>query len=105
MNRIEEMFKKKGNRILNVYCTAGFPQLNSTLDVLQALEKYGADMIELGMPYSDPLADGPVIQQSSSVALKNGMTIGRLLSQLKEFRSVPPLGGNERGVPVILMGY
>jgi tryptophan synthase alpha chain len=57
---------------LNVYCTAGYPQLNSTIEVIKALQKKGVDIIELGMPYSDPLADGPVIQQSSSIALANG---------------------------------
>ncbi|MGB3153211.1 MAG: tryptophan synthase subunit alpha, partial [Chitinophagaceae bacterium] len=68
MNRINEIFEKKDNNILNVYCTAGYPQLNSTLEVMKALQQNGADIIELGMPYSDPLADGPVIQHSSSIA-------------------------------------
>jgi len=85
-------------QILNVYCTAGYPQLNSTLDVMKALQENGADIIELGMPYSDPLADGPVIQQSSSIALANGMTMKILFEQLKDFR-------NEITVPVVLMGY
>lgn len=84
--------------ILNIYCTAGYPQLNSTLEVMKALQENGADIIELGIPYSDPLADGPVIQQSSAVALANGMTIARLFEQLKDFRK-------EIHVPVILMGY
>ena len=75
MNRIEELFKKKQHKVLNVYCTAGFPGLEDTLTVMKALEDGGADMIELGMPYSDPLADGPVIQHSSTIALQNGMTI------------------------------
>jgi tryptophan synthase alpha chain len=66
MNRLEELFQRKKNNILNVYCTAGFPQLNSTLEVMKALQDNGADTIELGMPYSDPLADGPVIQASGS---------------------------------------
>ena len=74
MSRIEELFKKKQNKILSVYFTAGFPQLEDTLSVLKALQQSGADMIELGMPYSDPLADGPVIQHSSTIALQNGMT-------------------------------
>ncbi|MGN6163400.1 MAG: tryptophan synthase subunit alpha [Flavisolibacter sp.] len=98
MSRIDDLFKKKKNNILNVYCTAGYPQLNSTLPIMKALEKYGADLIELGMPYSDPLADGPVIQASSSVALHNGMTISTLFEQLKDFR-------NDINVPVVLMGY
>ncbi len=83
---------------LNVYCTAGFPHLNSTLAVMQALQQNGADLIELGMPYSDPLADGPVIQESSSVAIANGMTLSVLFEQLKDMRTTVQ-------VPVILMGY
>ena len=98
MNRIQEIFSKKKSKVLNVYCTAGYPQLNSTLEVMKALQQNGADIIELGMPYSDPLADGPVIQYSGSVALANGMTIHKLFEQLKDFR-------NEISVPVILMGY
>jgi tryptophan synthase alpha chain len=98
MNRIGDLFTRKQHKILNVYCTAGYPQLNSTLDVMKALQNSGADIIELGMPYSDPLADGPVIQQSGGVALANGMTIEKLFSQLQGFRK-------EVYVPVILMGY
>ena len=98
MSRIQELFATKKNRILNVYCTAGFPELNSTLTVMKALQDSGADLIELGMPYSDPLADGPVIQASGSKALENGMTIQVLLQQLAGFRK-------EVTVPVILMGY
>jgi tryptophan synthase alpha chain len=98
MNRIEELFGKKNKQVLNVYCTAGYPQLNSTLEVMKALQDNGADLIELGMPYSDPLADGPVIQASGSKALENGMTIARLFAQLKGFRSTIH-------VPVLLMGY
>jgi len=98
MNRIEELFKKKQTKILNVYCTAGFPRLKDTLTVMRALEKEGADVIELGMPYSDPLADGPVIQHSSTIALQNGMTIKKLFEQLLDFRK-------EISVPVLLMGY
>ena len=95
---------QKGQRVLNVYCTAGYPQLNSTLEVMKALQENGADIIELGMPYSDPLADGPVIQQSGSVALANGMTIKILFEQLKDFRQSPP-PGDLGGIPVVLMGY
>ncbi|MDI3319183.1 tryptophan synthase subunit alpha [Pinibacter soli] len=98
MNRIEQVFKNKNNRVLNVYCTAGYPKLDSTLQVMQALQEGGADLIELGMPYSDPLADGPVIQHSGSIALSNGMTIATLFKQLKDFRKTVT-------VPVILMGY
>ena len=98
MNRIQDLFQKKKNNVLNVYCTAGFPELDSTLPVLKALQDSGVDMIELGMPYSDPLADGPVIQASSSKALANGMTITKLFDQLRGFRQ-------QIYVPVILMGY
>ena len=98
MSRIENLFVTKKSGILNVYCTAGFPQLNSTLEVMKALQDRGADLIELGMPYSDPLADGPVIQASSAKALQNGMTISKLFEQLKGFRK-------KIHIPVILMGY
>jgi tryptophan synthase alpha chain len=98
MTRIEELFKKKQHNILNVYCTAGFPKLDSTLEVMQALQNNGVDLIELGMPYSDPLADGPVIQESSAKAIENGMTISTLFKQLNDMRS-------SVNVPVILMGY
>jgi tryptophan synthase alpha chain len=77
---------------------AGFPQLDSTLQIMQAFQDYGADIIELGMPYSDPLADGPVIQASSSRALQNGMTLTVLFEQLQDFRKTI-------NIPVILMGY
>lgn len=98
MTRIEELFTKKKQRILNVYCTAGYPALDSTLTVMSALQQHGADLIELGMPYSDPLADGPVIQESSARALENGMTIDKLFQQLETMRSTI-------NIPVILMGY
>jgi len=98
MSRIKNLFQKKSSAVLNVYCTAGYPQLNSTIVVMKALQETGADIIELGMPYSDPLADGPVIQQSSSIALANGMTIKKLFEQLKDFRK-------NISVPVVLMGY
>ena len=100
-NRIEELFKRKSKNILNVYCTAGYPQLDSTLEVMQALQANGADLIELGMPYSDPVADGPVIQESSAKAIENGMTIAKLFEQLKDMRTSTGVGG----IPVLLMGY
>ncbi len=105
-SRISKLFQgsplgTEGHKILNVYCTAGYPTLDSTLTVMQALQDNGADLIELGMPYSDPLADGPVIQASSSTALANGMTIEILFQQLKGFRS----GRRGITVPVVLMGY
>jgi tryptophan synthase alpha chain len=98
MNRLKELFDKRSKKILNVYCTAGYPQLESTIVVMKALQDNGADIIELGMPYSDPLADGPVIQSSSAVAIANGMTIAKLFEQLKDFR-------RKINLPVILMGY
>jgi tryptophan synthase alpha chain len=98
MSRIGDLFAKKKNNVLNVYCTAGYPALNSTISVIKALQENGADLVELGMPYSDPLADGPVIQASSSKALENGMTINVLFKQLAAFRK-------EIKLPVILMGY
>src|SRR5258708_4692201 len=91
MSRLQNSFQKKINRVLNIYCTAGYPRLNSTLEVMKALQQWGVDIIELGMPYSDPLADGPVIQHSSSIALANGMTIKKLFEQLKDFRNNSPL--------------
>jgi tryptophan synthase alpha chain len=97
-NRIDELFKRKQHNILNVYCTAGYPKVDSTLEVMQSLQANGADLIELGMPYSDPLADGPVIQESSLKAIENGMTINTLFEQLKNMRATVT-------VPVILMGY
>lgn len=98
MNRITNLFDNKKSRVLNVYCTAGYPRFESTREVLKALQTAGADMIEIGMPYSDPLADGPVIQASSAKAIENGMTMKKLFDELKNFRS-------EINVPVILMGY
>lgn len=98
MSRIKEVFANKKSNVLNVYCTAGYPKLESTLEVVKSLQANGANIIELGIPYSDPLADGPVIQHSGSVALANGMTIAKLFEQLKDLRK-------EISIPVILMGY
>ena len=98
MNRLDKLFAEKKNNVLNIYCTAGYPHLNATTEVIAALQNNGADIIELGMPYSDPLADGEVIQQSSAVALHNGMTIEILFEQLKDIRTTIHL-------PIILMGY
>jgi tryptophan synthase alpha chain len=98
MSRISELFKNKGSKVLSVYCTAGFPRLDSTLEVMKALQDNGADGIELGMPYSDPLADGPVIQASGTKALENGMTIAVLFGQISGMRATIR-------VPVFLMGY
>lgn len=98
MSRIQSLFEQKKNAVLNIYLTAGYPQLENTLPLIKALEQAGADLVELGMPYSDPLADGPVIQQSSSVAIANGMSIAQLFQQLETLRPQCKL-------PVVLMGY
>ncbi len=97
-NRLDKLFSEKKKNILNVYCTAGYPQLNSTVEVIRALQNNGADIIELGIPYSDPIADGPVIQQSNMQALQNGMSITLLFEQLKNIR-------DSIQIPIILMGY
>ena len=98
MNRLDKLFAEKKKDILNVYHTAGYPKLGSTAEVMQALQDNGADIIEIGMPYSDPLADGLVIQQSNLVALDNGMSIPLLFDQLANMRDTIH-------IPVILMGY
>lgn len=97
-NRIDKLFREKEAGILSIYMTAGYPGLHDTVGLLKALEKYGADMVEIGIPFSDPLADGPVIQQSSQQALKNGMTLELLFEQLEKVR-------NSVNIPLILMGY
>ena len=98
MNRLHELFNTKKEPLLSLYFTAGYPELNSTVDIAEAVEKAGADFIEIGFPYSDPLADGPVIQHSSLVSLQNGMNLQLLFEQLKELRK-------RVTIPVLLMGY
>jgi tryptophan synthase alpha chain len=98
MNRINKLFNEKKDHILSVYYTAGFPSINDTVTVAKNLEAAGADMIEIGIPFSDPVADGPTIQESNKKALDNGMTLKVLFSQLAELRK-------EVSMPVILMGY
>jgi len=98
MNRIDKLFQDKKQNILSVYFTAGYPHLNDTETIIMELEKAGADLIEIGFPFSDPLADGPVIQQSSEIALENGMTLKLLFEQLKNIRQ-------KVNIPLILMGY
>ncbi|OEK05121.1 tryptophan synthase subunit alpha [Roseivirga misakiensis] len=98
MNRIEELFSRKSDRILNVYFTAGYPKLNDTTKIMASLEQSGADLIEIGIPFSDPIADGPTIQESNGVALDNGMTLKLLFDQLADVRS-------KVNIPIILMGY
>ncbi len=98
MNKLDKVFLEKKNNLLNVYCTAGYPQKDSTNKVLLALQNAGVDMIEVGMPYSDPIADGEVIQKSNMKALENGMTIELLFEQLNNVKK-------KINVPLILMGY
>ena len=98
MNRIDALFKEKDRNILSVYFTAGYPKLDDTLEIIMELEKAGVDQIEIGMPFSDPLADGPIIQQSSQKALENGMSIRLLFKQLEKVRE-------KVRIPLILMGY
>lgn len=97
MNRITSLLKSKKD-ILSIYYTAGYPNINDTLPILESLEKSGVDMVEIGIPFSDPLADGPVIQASSLQAINNGMTLKKLFEQLE---SLPP----RVTIPVVLMGY
>ena len=97
-NRIDTLFSHKKKNILSVYFTAGYPQLNDTEKIIGELEKAGVDLIEIGIPFSDPTADGPVIQQSSHQALANGMSLRVLFQQLKDIRKKVSL-------PLILMGY
>lgn len=97
-NRIQELFERKKGKILSIYVTAGFPCLDDTLHIIKSLDDAGADMIEIGFPFSDPLADGPVIQQSSEISLRNGMSLEVLFEQLKALRNTTQL-------PVLLMGY
>ncbi|GMQ29294.1 tryptophan synthase subunit alpha [Algoriphagus confluentis] len=98
MNRIHYLFNTKQDRVLSIYFTAGFPKLEDTIPVMEAIEAGGADIIEIGIPYSDPIADGPTIQDSNMIALENGMSMKKLFEQLKGFRAKVHL-------PVVLMGY
>ena len=98
MNRIKTLFKQKEKNILSVFCTAGYPNLDSLTQVLEALEKNGVDMVEIGMPFSDPTADGPVIQYSNTIAINNGMQLKVLFEQLKDIRK-------KISIPLVLMGY
>ncbi|MEO6134626.1 MAG: tryptophan synthase subunit alpha [Ginsengibacter sp.] len=103
VNRISELFSRKDKEVLSIYFTAGFPKLTDTNKILSSLCSRGADMIEIGMPYSDPLADGPVIQNSSMHALENGMSIKVLFEQLEEFSKTAT--SECKKTPLILMGY
>ncbi len=97
MNRINEKLKED-KKLLSIYFTAGYPQINDTVSIIEDLEKNGVDMIEIGLPFSDPLADGPTIQESSTQALRNGMTTDKLFQQLKDIRKTVK-------IPLIIMGY
>ncbi len=97
-NRIKDLFENKKNNILSVFYTAGFPALDSTVVIAETLEKSGADIIEIGIPYSDPIADGPTIQESNKVALDNGIKLSLILDQVKAIRKTVR-------IPIILMGY
>lgn len=98
MNRIHYLFNHKKERVLSIYFTAGFPNLEDTVSIMEAIQAGGADIIEIGVPYSDPVADGPTIQDSNKIALDNGMTMKLLFEQLIGFRAKIHL-------PVVLMGY
>lgn len=99
MNKIDELFHNRGTRkLLSLYFCAGCPTLEGTANVLLAMQRHGIDMVEVGIPFSDPLADGPVIQAAGTVALKNGMTLRKLFSQLKAVK-------NEISMPLVMMGY
>jgi tryptophan synthase alpha chain len=98
MNRVHKLFKEKKSNILSIFYTAGFPGLNDTVRIAESLQRSGADIIEIGIPFSDPVADGPTIQASNKIALDNGMNVKLLLSQVKEIR-------RSVTIPIILMGY
>ena len=98
-NRISLLFNHKPKNILSVFFTAGHPYLNSTVDIIECLERKGVDMVEIGLPFSDPMADGPVIQASSNRAIENGITVKKILADVAEARK------KVTGMPFILMGY
>ena len=97
MNRINQKLQED-KKLLSIYFTAGFPKINDTVSIIQEVEKNGVDMIENGLPFSDPLADGPTIQESSTIAIENGMTTSLLFEQLKDIRELVQ-------IPLIIMGY
>lgn len=98
MNRIDHLFQNREQPVLSVYFTAGYPGRDDTREIILSLDAAGADMLEIGIPFSDPVADGPVIQDSSTIALRNGMSIGLLFRQLQGIR-------DETAIPLVLMGY
>ncbi|MCF6279178.1 MAG: tryptophan synthase subunit alpha [Flavobacteriaceae bacterium] len=98
MKSLKKVFKNKSKDLLSMFFTAGFPQLNDTVAIIKGLSKSGVDFIEVGLPYSDPLADGPTIQHSSKVALKNGINLDIIFEQLKSIKE-------KNKTPLVLMGY
>lgn len=98
MNRINKLFQEKKSDILSIYFCAGHPTADSTAEIIRTLERRGVDMVEIGIPFSDPMADGPVIQDAATKALRNGMNLHRLFDQLKDIR-------RSVNIPLILMGY
>ncbi len=98
MNRINQLFRTKKSNILSIYFCAGTPSADGTADVIRSLEQKGIDMIEIGIPFSDPMADGPVIQAAATRALRNGMSLRRLFAQLENIRQ-------SVNIPLVLMGY
>ena len=97
MNRINNKLQED-KKLLSIYFTAGYPKINDTVSIIQELGKNGVDMIEIGLPFSDPLADGPTIQESSTIAIENGMTTALLFEQLKDIRKTVQ-------IPLLIMGY
>lgn len=98
MNRIDALFQSKPREVLSVYFTAGYPYLDATPEILEALEEAGVDMVEVGIPFSDPMVDGPVIQESNKLALENGMSLNLLFDQISKIRE-------KINIPLLLMGY
>lgn len=98
MNQLTTLLTNKREKILSIFFTAGYPEISSTSSILQSLQKHGVDLVEVGIPYSDPLADGPVIQQTSTKAIANGMTVDTLFAQLDELKG-------KITIPMVLMGY
>lgn len=98
MNRLNKLFSSNKDHLLSIYFTAGYPALNTTVAIAEALEKAGVDFLEIGFPYSDPVADGPTVQHSSQKALENGMTVAKLFNELKDLRKTV-------SIPILLMGY
>src|SRR3954465_2879825 len=98
MNRLNQLFAIKKDNLLSIYYTAGYPAINTTIDIAEALENAGVDFLEIGFPYSDPVADGPTIQHSSQQALDSGISLNVLFAQLKHLRK-------RVSIPILLMGY